>query len=398
MDKAPITVIEGQQKAAYTFENMQEWHDSAVPVAEPEAEVQTEAEGVEQTSDGESHEEEDQGREEGRQEGLLEEVKTEEAPAPVKKVRSYSVKVGDETITLTEDIELDHRVDGKPVKVSIGQLLNRYAGEESLDARHQRLKAQEKEFSAVKQDLTTVAQRAEQLIKTVAESWQKKDLATFFKAVTETAGIDQVEFEENLLNSLSPIVSKWAQLSDEQKKALVNSKKITNYELREQKVREEQEQAVKNERHAQELRAFCDQNGITAEEFLTSFEELRELKDSGHLDVEFFRPQDVVNYVQLKNIRTRVESAIEKVSPDLTGDAEVFASILNVAQNQECSDEDLEEIVREVFGKDRAAEKLNKKLNKTPASVSPKVAPKKNQQSARNNRGPDAPWTFDDIL
>ena len=107
MDKAPTTVIEGQQKSAYTFENMQEWHDSAAPVAEPEAGA-TGVE-VEQTTEGESHEEEDQGREEGRQEGLLEE-EPEVAPAPAKKVRSYSVKVGDETITLTEDIELDHRL------------------------------------------------------------------------------------------------------------------------------------------------------------------------------------------------------------------------------------------------------------------------------------------------
>ena len=395
MDKAPTTVIEGQQKSAYTFENMQEWHDSAAPVAEPEAEV-TGVE-VEQTTEGESHEEEDQGREEGRQEGLLEE-EPEVAPAPAKKVRSYSVKVGDETITLTEDIELDHRVDGKPVNVSIGQLLNRYAGEESLDARHQRLKAQEKEFSAIKQNLTAASQKAEQLLKTVTESWQKKDLASFFKAITENTGIDQVEFEENLLNSLSPIVSKWSQLSDDQKKALVNSKKITNYELREQKVREQAEQERKNQTYAQELRAFCDQNGISTEEFLTSFEELRELQEGGHLSVEFFRPQDVVSYVQLKEVRKRVESAIEKVSPDLANDAEIFASILNIAQNQECSDEDLEEIVQEVFGKDRATEKLNKKLNKTPASVSPKISPKKDQQSKRENRGPSAPWTFDDIL
>lgn len=394
MDKNVTTVSNGQMKSAYTFENMQELYEQSAPVAEPEQEAPVGEEDVEQTTEEEGHEEE--GIEEGRQEAL----QVTEEGAKGKKLRTYSVKVGDETISLTEDIELDHRVDGKPVKVTIGQLLNRYAGEESLDARHQRLKAQEKEFTASKSELESQATAAKKLVETITESWGKKDLATFFKAVTESAGIDQLEFEENLLNSLAPVVTKWLELSDDQKKALVNQKKINHYQIREQEERKRAEERTKEQQFASQLQSFCNDNGVEVPEFLSSFEELRELKEGGHIAVDNFTPQDVLAYHRLKGVRKRIEAVIDRVNPELHNDVEALSSILTAIKDQpDFTDEDLEDIVQGAFGSDRTTEKLNKKLNKTPASVSPKVNPVKSQASKRtSNRGPEAPWTFDDIL
>lgn len=396
MDKNVTTVANGQMKSAYSYENMQELYEQSAPEAEPVEEAGEEVgeEVVEPTTEGESHEEE--GIEEGREEALQ---VTEEGAKP-KKLRTYSVKVGDQTVSLTEDIELDHRVDGKPVKVSIGQLLNRYAGEESLDARHQKLKAQEKEFVASRQQLESQAQTAKKLIETVSESWGKKDLATFFKAITESAGIDQLEFEQNLLDTLAPVVAKWSELSDDQKKALVNQKKINHYQLREEQEKKKAEERAKEQQFASSLQSFCEENGVEVPEFIASFEELRELKEGGHLKVDNFTPQDVLGYHRLKSVRKRVEAVIDRVNPDLHNDVEAIGSILSVLKDhQDFSDEDLEDIVQGAYGSDRTTEKLNKKLNKTPASVSPKVTSVKSQASKKtSNRGPDAPWTFDDIL
>lgn len=358
-------------------------------VAKAEAEKAEEEEAVE---------EETPVREEGEE--SAEDAPVEEE-APVKVLKT---KVNDQDLEIPEDAEFDVKIDGKVTKVKLAEMVKHAQSGVSVEKRYENFKKEQDAFKAEKERVQLKETSLAPITNALVDLGKTGDSLSFVQKLAEFAEIDPVKFETHLLDTLTPVVQRWAALSDIEKNTLVlqrqntvNSKKLSKFEADRQSSQQQLEMK-------QQLDQLILKENITEGSFVEAFNELLQLKEGGHLDAEI-TPLAVVEYVHVKTAQTKVISALEKVNPSLKENSDVVSFLTSEARaNPDLNEADLEEIVQDAFGKGKKAkaeDRLNKKLNSSDTVMDSKTSTKTpspgKQERVAGNSSHTTPWTFNEM-
>jgi len=290
----------------------------------------------------------------------------------------FKLKSGDQDVQLRSDTMVDVKVDGKVEKVPFSELINGYSGQSSLTKKYTELKKDRSSFENEKkavQDLLTHSH----------DRLTKGDLHGFITVVAEAMGADPIQVwkdsQKQILEKLKGHVS----ISEEELKAQEALDENAFYKARDAREKERQTKEAALKKQQEEASRFHEKTGLDPDQFEELVKEMLTIPD---LKPEEITYDLVADYHKVKVLNSKLETILQRVSPDLS-ESERNQAIMDVRAKiglDPMSDEDLEHILTEVYGS-QEEKKLAKKLKK-----SEQISKKKTNRDARSEA-----MFFDDL-
>lgn len=357
--------IDTQDAASMSFDDLDE-----VTSNEGESSFDTIAEGYvekkaeenEQLAEGESEGEEVEASSEEAEE-TVEEQSQEEVEEEIKKILgSYN----DENVELAANTSFKHKVDGEEVDVELQELLNNYSGKVSYEKKFQELASNRKEFESFRESYDKDIEDIYTVLQNFKDSMQNKDALGALHHFAAFAGMKPYEFKREMVKSLAPEVMRMSGMTEEQLQ--YEKLQSENEYLRQQ---QESEQARSKYQQSQQelvsqIKQIQEAHGISDDDFVIAYNELKDSDYEGTIDAN-----TVAMYYNGKVAISKADVILKEVNPTLANDEAIVESLQKVIlENPQFDDNDLLEIVNEVYGK--VKEDTSKTLSK-------KASPKKKE-------------------
>jgi hypothetical protein len=288
------------------------------------------------------------------------EISREEIQEEYKKLLA---KYGEEELEIAANAVFTHKVDGEEVDVELQELLNNYSGKVSYDKKFQEFSTQRKEFEAYKTDYDRDIEAITTYVNNFRQKMSSDKPLEALDYFAEFSGMKPHEFRRQLLNAMIPEVNRVSTMSAEQYRNEY-LKAENQYLLRKQ----ESENAIRSQEQAGkellgEIKHVQEAHNIPEEDFLNAFQELSESSYEGEMT-----PQAVAEYYMHSQAFSKADSILSQVNPNLVKDEKVVESFQNVImENPDFDDNDLLEIVQEVYGnfKKETSQKVSNKIAKS---------------------------------
>ena len=312
------------------------------------SEAKKEIEGKENESipEGESENEEEQSSEETVQE----------------EIKKLIAKYGEEDLEIAANAVFKHKVDGEEVDVELQELLNNYSGKISYDKKFQEFSNQKKDFESYKTQYDSDIEAISNYVNTFREKMGSENPIDALDYFAEFSGMKPHEFKRQLINAMIPEVNRVSQMSaDEYKNEYLQAEnKYLQRQQESENARLHKEQA--DTELQTEIRQVQEAHSMTEDVFLESFQELSESGYEGEIT-----PQAVGEYYMHSQAFSKADTILSQVNQNLANDEQIVESLQKViVENPSFDDNDLLEIVQEVYGnfKEETSKKVSKKVEK----------------------------------
>lgn len=355
--------INTEDAASLSFDDLDELNLEGVDSVK-ESEVQEKKQENESPIEGESESEEVEASAE-------EEEETTEEEEQIEEIKKLIAKYNDEETEIAANSIFKHKIDGEDVDVELQELLNNYSGKVSYDKKFQELAGRKKEFEEFKQNYDADIETIYGVISGFRDSMKNNDGLGALQHFANFAGMKPYEFQEALMQSLTPEIVRRANMSEEQLQQeklqaennyLRQTQESEQARLEQQQIRQELELEIKQLQEA---------HNITEDEFNESYQTLIDTGYEGEID-----PQAVAEFHVHYNAFSKADSILNQVSESLSDDQEIVENLQKViVENPSFDDNDLLDIVNEVYGD--YVNSISKKVSKKVA----KTAPKKKQSN-----------------
>lgn len=284
----------------------------------------------------------------------------ERTESQLKVVKAYD-STGKE-IELSDDIQIEQKVDGKLVKVSLSELGKNYSGKVVYEKKFNELHGERTKF---KESVDFVNQRIDHVL----QLSQNDPMQGFF----ELCKISGKKPEEQIKawGSFAEEAQRWAQMSESEQRAEMATRERDYYKRsieadeKTKADRQAKEQREAETRQAQEQLKITPDEYTAAEQFASSLYPGQELS---------------VQHVVAANRLMVSETVMKEVAPErLVGGDPAIGELFKVAMNNpEFTREDLKEIAEKAFGQE-SAKRLSRKVGTPPAKTQ---APRKESEKA----------------
>ena len=315
---------------------------------------------------GESKKESEENKSESQSESSGEEVeaKQEESEATeeqIEEIKKLIAKYGDQELEIAANAIFKHKVDGEEVDVELQELLNNYSGKVSYDKKFQELSSQKKEFEGYKSGYDQEISQINGYIQDFANKLKNNDALGALQYFAEFAGMKPHEFRSNLLSQLTPEIERRSMMSPEELRAeqLSNENEYLLKQQESAQQRSQQEQALEDLKL--EIANVQEAHGISDEDFSTAYNELLESEYEGEIT-----PASVAEYYVHAAAFSKADEVLSSIDPVLADQDEVVESLQKIiVENPSFDDNDLMEIVQEVYGnvKKEASKSVSKKVS-----------------------------------
>jgi len=338
---------------------------------------------------GESKKESEENKSEPQSESSGEEVeaKQEESEASeeqIEEIKKLIAKYGDQELEIAANAIFKHKVDGEEVDVELQELLNNYSGKVSYDKKFQEFSSQKKEFEDYKTGYDKEIDQINKYINDFADKLKNNDALGALQYFAEFSGMKPHEFKSNLLSQLTPEIERRAMMSPEELRAeqLSNENEYLLKQQESAQQRVEQEQALKD--LELQIANVQEAHGISDEDFKTAYNELLESEYEGEIT-----PASVAEYYVHAAAFSKADEVLSSIDPVLANQDEVVESLQRIiVENPSFDDNDLMEIVQEVYGS------VKKEASK---SVSKKVVDSQPQKKQANTRSKEEFIDWDEL-
>jgi hypothetical protein len=265
------------------------------------------------------------------------------------------VKAYDSTgkeIELSDDIQIEQKVDGKLVKVSLSELGKNYSGKVVYEKKFNELHGERTKF---KESVDFVNQRIDHVL----QLSQNDPMQGFF----ELCKISGKKPEEQIKawGSFAEEAQRWAQMSESEQRAEMATRERDYYKRSiEADEKTKADRQAKEQREA-ETRQVQEQLKITPEEYTAAEQFASSLYPGQELSVQ---------HVVAANRLMVSETVMKEVAPErLVGGDPAIGELFKVAMNNpEFTREDLKEIAEKAFGQE-SAKRLSRKVGTPPAKT-----------------------------
>lgn len=315
-----------------------------------------------------------QAKSNGEEEETPEETLEEE----IKKIVARS---GDQETEIAANSVFKHKIDGEEVDVELQELLNNYSGKISYDKKFQEFSTDKKEFDEYKSQYDNELDQINGYINNFAEKIKNEDAMGALEYFAEFAGMKPHDFRRELLNQITPEISRRANLSPEQ----LHAEELSHQN---EYLLQKQESAQKQSKEEQayidlqkEIANVQEAHGISGDDFEEAYKDLTESDFEGTIT-----PEVVAKYHTHSQAFSKADSILESISPVLSEQDQIIESLQKViVENPSFDNDDLKEIVEEVYGDF---------LKEASKSVSKKAKPakKQNVQQSQPKQGNLVDW------
>lgn len=316
---------------------------------------------------------EDQQYIEEESSGEKRETKQEEIEEEIKKILA---KQGEADVELFANAKFKHKVDGEEVEVELQELLNNYSGKVSYDRKFQELSESNKIFKQERDTYLNEKQEIKNYINTFTQKLQNNDAMGALEYIAGFSGMEPLAFRRELLNQLTPIIMDRANMTQEQLEA--DDLMMQNAYLRQQyesvQERQRQEQAIKE--LESQIASVQEAHGMTEDTFRDAYNNLVESGYSGEIT-----PSKVAEFYTEYNAYSKASDLLSEVDPALGLERNVVENLQRViVENPSFDDNDLIEIVQEVYGsvKKEISQKVSKKASVPMKQSTSKTVAKQN--------------------
>jgi len=284
----------------------------------------------------------------------------------VKEIKKLLGKFGEEEMELAAETLFKHKVDGEDVDVSLQELLNNYSGKVSYDKKFQEFSESKKEFDEYKTTYDKDINLINGYINDFAEKLKSNDAMGALSYFAEFSGMEPHTFKRQLLDQLAPEIERMSLLSPEQ----IENERLAQendylQKQQESEANKRQQEQSQNELLS-EIKRLQEAHSISDDEFQGAYQELVD----GNFDGEI-TPEIVAEYYVHSAAFSKSEAILDQVNPDLVNNDQIVESLQKVVvENPSFDDNDLLEIVQEVYGSSK--KQASKAVSKKVAQAAPK--------------------------
>lgn len=311
-------------------------------------------------------------------------VKKEETEAEVEEIKKLLGKYGDDELEIASETLFKHKVDGEDVDVSLQDLLDNYSGKVSYSKKFQEFAENKKEFNSYKEAYDKDINLINEYVNNFAGKLKEQDALGALSYFAEFAGMEPHNFKRQLLEQMTPEIERLAHLSPEQ---IENERLLQQNEYLKQQ--QESEGNKRQEEQSQqellnEIKSLQEAHSISDDDFQSAYQELLDGGFEGEIT-----PETVAEYYVHSAAFSKSEVVLNQINPELVKNDNIVESLQKViVENPSFDDNDLIDIVQEVYGD------AKKKASKT---VSNKVTQSAKKQETKVSKEKQSFASFDDL-
>lgn len=293
-------------------------------------------------------------------ESSSEESQTEAEEAAQEEYKKLMARYGEEELEIAANAIFKHKVDGEEVDVELQELLNNYSGKVSYDKKFQEFSTSKKDFETYKDQYDKDIEAITGYVNTFREKMNSEDPMEALNYFAEFSGMKPHEFRRQLVNAMIPEVNRLSGMTADQYQAeyLKQENEYLQKKQESETVKYSEQQALKElEREIQQIQ---EAHNISEEEFSQAYHELADADFEGEIT-----PQVVADYHNHSAAFSKAEEILSQVNSSLVQNDEIVERLQNViVENPVFDDNDLIEIVQEVYGtvQKESSEKLSRKV------------------------------------
>lgn len=295
-----------------------------------------------------------------------EKAEESEEAEEVKEIKKLLGKFGEEEMELAAETLFKHKVDGEDVDVSLQELLNNYSGKVSYDKKFQEFSESKKEFDEYKVTYDKDIDLINGYINDFAEKLKSNDAMGALSYFAEFSGMEPHTFKRQLLDQLAPEIERMSLLSPEQIENERLAQENTYLQQQQESEANKRQQEQSQNELLSEIKRLQEAHSISDDEFQGAYQELVD----GNFDGEI-TPEIVAEYYVHSAAFSKSEAILDQVNPDLVNNDQIVESLQKVVvENPSFDDNDLLEIVQEVYGSSK--KQASKAVSKKVAQAAPK--------------------------
>lgn len=314
----------------------------------------------------------------------------DKAPADVKKqaesvdkavekaVKSWKLKNGDTEIELRADMKVPVKIDGQDVEVDFQELMNDYSGKQAISKRFT-------EYNQLKQKFDKDKSDVDSFIKQVFEVSKENPLEGLMIAA-ERAGMDPIQYQLSLIDSLSQFSEQWKNMTDVERDNYKLQLENNRYKKQTDNFKTIQQTEQAQKALDAEVMNIERELGVSRQQFADAYFQLEGALKQGIFKGEI-TPSLVKEFILDSKLNETAKALLAGIHQDVVTNDNVSTMVEVMYKYPEFTIDELKEIAMESFGK-KAHMVVSEKLAKAkPGIMEAKPALPQNQDL----------WSFDQL-
>jgi len=295
--------------------------------------------------------------------------------------RILKLKSGDTELPVPSDALVTVKIDGKPEKVPVQELINRYSQRTHLDREYGKLKSEKQHFEAERNKINKVLERSQKML------LEEQDLEGFLDWIGEAIGEDGATLYRNQIAKVQKELEEYAGLSPEERELRNLKRENDRFKARQQAQRNEARKQQEFKKLDEEVTSLLATEGVSKKELIEAYDDLVKLGFDGSQ----LTPQKVVEYHKNFQAYGKIQEMLKEIKPELAGNEKVTQQWLETMITNRATPEMIKVAMEKVYEDESMAKAkaLARKMNRTERSNRAGSQPK--------NPSKDAMF-FDDIV
>lgn len=349
-----------------------------LPTEAPEAEETVDTAAADETVEAAGDETEPDAKEEAAKKVAAAVVAAGGSAKPVAKELKFKTDSGE--VPLVETAEIEWKVDGKPEKIKVRELLDNWSGKVSYDRKFQELSTQKKGFQEESGGFERTKERHKSLINDMHRAVQEGRTFDAVANMLEMTGLDKQVDTEKYVGELREALVKQAQalagMSPEQRQIQAMKEKQEHQTAKYNRLTQQRDVEQAEKAYHTRVTTAIESVKSSPDEFVQTRDFMLDFYKKEGRDPAGVTPEAIA--AQIRDVRDfgTVKRAMEAVDPNLTKNQNLWKqSVEMMRANPTWTEEDVKSIFQKAVGATRS-EAISKKIAKQPVSTVAKGAAK----------------------
>jgi hypothetical protein len=301
--------------------------------------------------------------------------------------RKIKARQKDQEIDLDELAEFEAKVDGKPTKATLKQLLDDFSGRTAWQSRFGELSKKQKEVEKSDFEVQAKNRKIVDTLKEISEL-SSNPVAVAYK-IAELTGQDGANYWKQIEQGLQKSVLEFMKMTPEERQAFEAKQEAEFYKGQFSKQKEEKNQEQSRREMQLRVEQLLESSGIEATEYENALTQIESLIDANPqamgIDKKQITPEFVLSYHKNLKMLTDLDSVLGSFELPEKTLAFLKEELREMwAKSPDLTADEIKEIIKEVYGKTpksalkvkaEKADKVSSGTSKTRSMVSPQNEP-----------------------
>lgn len=259
-----------------------------------------------------------------------------------KPVKTFKLKNGESEIEIRSDLKVPIKVDGQDVEVDFQELMNDYSGKQAISKRFTEYNQLKQKFDKQKQDVDSFIQKVFEV--------SKENPLEGLMVAAEHAGLDPIQYQLNLIDSLTQFSQQWAQMSDVERENYKLQMENSRFKKQTEQFKTVQESEKAQKALDMEVQSIESELGVSRQQFADAYFQLEGAAKQGLIKGEI-SPSLVKEFILDTRLNETAKALLAGVHESVANRENIATMVEVMYKYPEFSLDELKEIAQESFGK-----------------------------------------------